>query len=235
MINNLATVSTGGHGHGGEGCCHRFADPHGWTCPFSSEVSAFKVITCPFSTSRQFSSLLRWIFRILRLCDHGASRCMNHEAQLLHGISCEPSCSLSPTLTFYFHFKASEMLWLLQHETVKSKRSKVFEAFKERPSPSVIPKELRQFMRNIYNNTYNTIPVYYSTYIYILHYISTCIDFRIFQMQFCGHRPIPLAFVAPTLLLKPRETNAGPACLGLSTSHTGVARCPGIGVAVDGM
>ena len=59
-----------------------------------------------------------------------------HEAQL------EPRCSLSPTLTCYFHFKAFPgMLWLLQHETVKSKRSMVFEPFNERPSPSVIPKE----------------------------------------------------------------------------------------------
>ena len=69
---------------------------------------------------------------------------------------------------------------LRQHETVKSKRSKVFEAFKERPSPSVIPKELRQFMRNIFNNTYNTIPVYTIVRIYSIYFIYTSLYFYLY-------------------------------------------------------
>lgn len=65
-----------------------------------------------------------------------------------------------------------------------NQRSKVFEPFNERPSPSVIPKEQSRFIRNI-------------LYHIIFQCILPIIDSRIFQMQSCGLRPIPLAFVAP--------------------------------------
>lgn len=100
-----------------QGCCHQFGDLHGLTCQFLS-LPQRHVRLCDL---KGFWGILRlWGFTLV------------HEAQLLgihsshSSISCEPRCSLSPTLTCYFHFKAFPgMLWLLQHgmRLLKSKRS----------------------------------------------------------------------------------------------------------------